>query len=700
MKRPLWWIGCLFAVTLLLLSCFSTLVAVYLGILCIFLCVPILFFASLRRKVAVWSVLLAVMAGCICSTFHRYVTVKPLTFPTEKSVSLTVRAEEITEQQSGRFYRFVVTEGDLPQGTVLSSYISHNQTFVCDLWQTVSGKFTVISTDSSYDRSRNILLRATPDNVAVSDTLSRPWYAFFSDIRTYACNVLHRYLSEDLAGLTQAICFGQQDLLPQDTESAFSETGLSHLLVASGMHVAILSQAVLLLLKKVGLSRRKAATIACAAVILVMGLCGFGYSVLRAGIMQLIVLSAYLFRREADGLNSLGGAMLLILFFQPYAITDIGLWLSFGATAGLLFFYPLLLSYLHRVRFAPLRYLLDALAVSVCATLPLLPLFSICFGEISLISPLANMAVCFVSSPLLSCTYLAVGFSVVPFLEFLTEGLLFIAGLLVSYLSQITELMAQIPAISTPVTHPFVSVLLIGALLSLWMFAFFGKKKKILLGFTCSAILFIGSFAVCANIVQTTSLTAFDIGDTTTLFLQKGEQTALILSADSEDGLADTASRLQENGTDRLDVLVLANDVSTISSDSVSNFVTAVPADRVIDTSAKQAISEPLWDGLSLVTYEGGWLRLYGDFSLLVTPPPNIFSDAGSLPTEWHTNTVVVFNRSVPYSSEKLTAEQGILCCDNGDVPFFSTAFAEFSYMVDINNQNTAITLYDNRIFS
>lgn len=645
--------------------------------------------------------MLTVMAACICSVFYQYVTVKPLTFPTEKQISLTVRAEEITERQDGRLYHFVVTDGELPKGTVLSSYIPHNQTFSCDLWQMAKGEFRVISTDSSYDKSRNILLRATPENVSVSEAASRPWYAFFSDIRTYACDVLYRHLKEDLAGITQAICFGQQDLLSQDTERAFSATGLSHLLVASGMHVAILSQTVLMLLKKTRLSRRIAMVIACVSVVLVMGLCGFGYSILRAGIMQFIVLSAQLFRREADGLNSLGGSMLLILFFQPYAIGDIGLWLSFGATAGLLFFYPLLLPHLYRIRFSPLRHLLDAAAVSVCATLPLLPLFAVCFGEISLISPFANMAVCFVSSPLLSCTYLAVGFSAIPFLDFLAEGLLFIAGLLVAYLSKITSLMAQIPDISAPIAHPFVSALLIGALITLWLFAFFGKKKQIFIGFLCSILLFAGGYTVCTTIAQTTSLTVFNIDNATALLLQKGNHTALVLSTDSEKALDNTVLRLQENGTNRLDYLILANDVAVVSPDALADFTATIPTDRFIRANTtEQTVSELLWDGLSLTGHEDGWLRFSGDFSLLVTPPPSIYADAGTVPNDWLSNTAIVFNRSIPWQFEQPTAAYGILCCDDRDVPFFSNAVTDLPYTVDVNTKDTVITLYDNRIIS
>ena len=56
----------------------------------------------------------------------------------------------------------------------------------------------------------------------------------------------------------------------------------------------------------------------------------------RAGIMQILWLTAYFVNREADPVNSLFIACGLILLVNPFSIADIGLWLSFFATLGLI----------------------------------------------------------------------------------------------------------------------------------------------------------------------------------------------------------------------------------------------------------------------------------------------------------------------------------------------------------------------------
>ena len=69
-------------------------------------------------------------------------------------------------------------------------------------------------------------------------------------------------------------------------------------------------------------------------VLFFMGLAGFSPSVTRAGIMMLLYLGGFLLRREPDSLNSLGLAALVILFANPFAAADLGMLLSFSATAG------------------------------------------------------------------------------------------------------------------------------------------------------------------------------------------------------------------------------------------------------------------------------------------------------------------------------------------------------------------------------
>lgn len=132
-----------------------------------------------------------------------------------------------------------------------------------------------------------------------------------------------------------AMCTGDKTALSPDVTFGFRQAGLSHLLAVSGLHMAILAQAVLGLLRFLRVPRRWAALGAAGVVVPFMLLTGMTPSVVRSGVMCLVLLAGQLLRRRADSRNSLGFALLLLVLPNPYVVLDVGLQLSFAATVGL-----------------------------------------------------------------------------------------------------------------------------------------------------------------------------------------------------------------------------------------------------------------------------------------------------------------------------------------------------------------------------
>ena len=56
--------------------------------------------------------------------------------------------------------------------------------------------------------------------------------------------------------------------------------------------------------------------------------------------MAMVFLSAKLFQRKADLLNTLALAAIVLLLIDSRALFDVGFQLSFMAVAGLAYFYP------------------------------------------------------------------------------------------------------------------------------------------------------------------------------------------------------------------------------------------------------------------------------------------------------------------------------------------------------------------------
>ena len=207
---------------------------------------------------------------------------------------------------------------------------------------------------------------------------------------------LARLLPSEAGGLVRAVALGDRNGLSDETSEAFRLTGASHLLALSGLHLSLLATAVTGLGKAFAFPRKICYTISMAVALGYMALTGFGFSVLRAGIMLLLYDLAQIVYRDADAFTSLGVAAGLICLCNPYAASDIGLQLSFVTTGGILLFSgrlsrPLLRRLPTRRWLRPVRGIIESLAVSCAAGIAAFPLTVLYFGNVSLAGPVATL---------------------------------------------------------------------------------------------------------------------------------------------------------------------------------------------------------------------------------------------------------------------------------------------------------------------
>lgn len=146
-----------------------------------------------------------------------------------------------------------------------------------------------------------------------------------------------------------------------------------------------------------GNRRRTLCAVTIPALLFYMVMVGLSPSVVRACIMQAFVLAAPLFKRDSDGLTSLGAALLVILLANPFAAGSISLQLSFAATLGLVWLSPKLYRNLSRfytgtsraVRWA-VNFLCANMSASVSALVFTIPLTAIYFNILTLTAPSAT----------------------------------------------------------------------------------------------------------------------------------------------------------------------------------------------------------------------------------------------------------------------------------------------------------------------
>lgn len=141
----------------------------------------------------------------------------------------------------------------------------------------------------------------------------------------------------DVALYMEALLFGESRLLDEDTSFSYRVTGLLHLLVISGSHIALLVLGLRWLTKPLPLRRETKTLLILVAVTLFGWLTGFSPPVARAVLVADVLLGLSLFGyRVRDPIRLLSWCAAFLLALQPYLLWNLGFQLTVAMTLFLL----------------------------------------------------------------------------------------------------------------------------------------------------------------------------------------------------------------------------------------------------------------------------------------------------------------------------------------------------------------------------
>jgi competence protein ComEC len=243
--------------------------------------------------------------------------------------------------------------------------------------------------------------------------------------------------SEVLVGVVLGIRTGVPPGLRQDLIA----TGLVHLLVLSGLKVAVFARLVTSALSPL---LGRSATLPALALIALYALAGGATpAAVRAAAMGGLVLVAARLGRPTHLWTSLAATAAAMLAWRPDLALDVGFQLSFVGTAAIVLLTP---GIERRLAWVP-GWLREPFAVTLAAQVGTVPLMATDFHVLSPIAPVANAAVL----PLLPAM-VAGGLLIAPLAAVPEVGRLAALPLtgLVAYLEQATAVFARAPAAAFP----------------------------------------------------------------------------------------------------------------------------------------------------------------------------------------------------------------------------------------------------------
>jgi len=207
--------------------------------------------------------------------------------------------------------------------------------------------------------------------------------------RKFAAGVMSA-LPEPAASFGLGVLIGQRSTLPADVATQLTHVGLVHVIAVSGYNLTIILQAARRLVGK--RSKFQATVLFGVFIGLFVVLTGSSPSIVRAAIVSLVGIVAWYYGRTFKPVTLLLLAAAITAFVNPlYVWGNVSWYLSFLAFVGVMLLAPLVSRRLFRSRNPHI--LVAILFESLCAEICTLPYVLYIFGQMSLISLLANVLV-------------------------------------------------------------------------------------------------------------------------------------------------------------------------------------------------------------------------------------------------------------------------------------------------------------------
>ena len=199
---------------------------------------------------------------------------------------------------------------------------------------------------NKYLKQKNILGIIKAENLILkSKEHGNPLLLFSNKISNKIEKKLKELLSYEVYPIVISLSVGNMDFIEENMQEQFRNAGLLHVLAVSGTHMTYLILGTGMMFKNL-FGKRKTYYLSIFIILFYILITGFSVSIIRSAIMGIIMLISKIVYRKNDIWTSMGLSLLIILFYNPYLILDLGMQLSYGGTIGIVLFQRDILKFL------------------------------------------------------------------------------------------------------------------------------------------------------------------------------------------------------------------------------------------------------------------------------------------------------------------------------------------------------------------
>ena len=343
-KRPITLLACMF-LTGILWKWTGLILSLGIGLLLYFYATPWKE-RGIRFAVLVAGMPVMLLLGALCvEKQDAFRSVYLSVLEEGQSVRLAGKINRV-EEKTNCFYYYLtdcsVEQSDhlMPCNDVLA-YVSSDDYSVGQILilQGTISLFDEATNEGQFDsrafyRSQKIDFGVWVDSVERVEGKSDRFRVWLSRVRVELGIPLSRYADDD--GVLSAMLLGDKTSLDSEIRSLYQKSGIAHVLAISGLHISLLGMALYRLLRhRCGLTYLWAEIVAASFLVAYTLMTGNAVSARRATGMLIVYLVADLLGRSYDMLSALSLIVILLLWENPFLVTNSGFQFSVAAVVGI-----------------------------------------------------------------------------------------------------------------------------------------------------------------------------------------------------------------------------------------------------------------------------------------------------------------------------------------------------------------------------
>ncbi len=247
--------------------------------------------------------------------------------------------------------------------------------------------------NTELSKFQGIHSRIVPTRLEVL-TKSSGLFRFASSWRESFFAFVESTMPQQDAQLVEGICFGSTFLSDTQIYEDLKKSGLVHIVSVSGLQVFVLAYLLQGCLRFLPIPRWFQVVLLILLLSAYAIACGLTPAVVRATIMSILGMSAFLFSRRPDALSALCLAVVAYLLWSPHSIWSPGFQLSTIAILGVVLFSQWRPDRGSGSRSFLVRQANEFLRLNLILSAACIPLSAYYFGSVALASLPANLLVC------------------------------------------------------------------------------------------------------------------------------------------------------------------------------------------------------------------------------------------------------------------------------------------------------------------